>query len=74
MHIDAALFPAATAETPGAEGGGEPNASVFEVLEVRRSTEPECVLNQRGYGEIVVPGFGASDCRMKCGSHLKREK
>ena len=44
------------------------------VLEVRRSTEPECVLNQRGHGEIVVPGFGASDCRMKCGSHLKREK
>lgn len=40
MHIDAALFPAATAETPGAEGGGEPNASVFEVLEPKLRTSP----------------------------------
>lgn len=42
-----------------------------EVAEVRRSVEPECALNQATAGEIPVPGFGASDCRRGCGSHLK---
>lgn len=39
---------------------------------VRRSHQPECFLNARTRGEVVVPGFGASDCRSGCGSHLKR--
>jgi len=42
------------------------------VTEVRRATEDECRLNQATAGEIVAPGFGASDCRHGCGSHLKR--
>ena len=42
------------------------------VREVRRFAEPECEINQRGAGEALVPGFGASDCRAGCGSHLKR--
>ena len=42
------------------------------VLEVRRHGESECCVNQRVGGEIPVPGFGASDCRAACGSHLKR--
>ena len=42
------------------------------VVEVRRSTAVECALNQATAGTIVVPGFGASDCRNGCGSHLKR--
>lgn len=42
------------------------------VLEVHRSTTEECVWNQATRGEIVVPGFGATDCRRGCGSHLKR--
>ena len=41
------------------------------VLGVEVSDEPECALNQRTRGAIVVPGFGASDCRCGCGSHLK---
>ena len=41
------------------------------VLDVRRSNEPECVLNQRAGGEVLIPGFGASDCRARCGSHLR---
>lgn len=41
------------------------------VLEVRRSATPECALNQAVAGEIVAPGFGATDCRRGCGSHLK---
>ncbi|MCU0973827.1 MAG: GIY-YIG nuclease family protein [Burkholderiales bacterium] len=48
------------------------NAPGVRVVDVRRFDEPECVVNQRTTGEIAVPRFGASDCRAKCGSHLKR--
>ena len=41
-----------------------------EVTSVRRSAKDECVLNQAVRGAIVAPGFGASDCRAGCGSHL----
>ncbi len=41
------------------------------VREVRRSEIDECALNQATAGTIPVPGFGASDCRRGCGSHLK---
>ena len=42
------------------------------VREVLRYSSPECAINQRLVGEILVPGFGASDCRAGCVSHLKR--
>jgi len=42
-----------------------------QVLDVRRSARTECGLNAATRGRIVVPGFGASDCRAGCGSHLK---
>lgn len=42
------------------------------VLEVRRSDIDECALNQATEGNVVVKGFGATDCRRGCGSHLKR--
>lgn len=42
------------------------------VVAVRRSRRPECELNRATRGGIPVPGFGASDCRAGCGSHLKR--
>ncbi len=42
------------------------------VREVRRHADGECAVNQRCVGEIVVVGFGSSDCRLRCGSHLKR--
>jgi len=35
------------------------------------STEPECALNATVGGTIACPGFGASDCRAGCGSHLR---
>ncbi|HHM23598.1 MAG TPA: GIY-YIG nuclease family protein, partial [Bacteroidetes bacterium] len=41
------------------------------VLQVRTAAVPECALNQQPHGKILVPGFGASDCRSGCGSHLK---
>ena len=43
-----------------------------EIVEVIRSVVPECELNQRQPGGVIVPGFGASDCRAGCGSHLKQ--
>ncbi len=42
------------------------------IREVRRFSEAECLINSRTSGEVVVQGFGASDCRAGCGSHLKR--
>lgn len=42
------------------------------VIELRFSAEPECVLNQRTAGEVIVRGFGATDCCAGCGAHLKR--
>lgn len=41
------------------------------VVAVRRSRRCECGLNRGTRGTIPVPGFGASDCRAGCGSHLK---
>lgn len=45
-----------------------PGATVTRVV---RSTMDECALNQATPGASPVPGFGASDCRNGCGSHLK---
>ncbi len=47
-------------------------ASGVRVRELARFAEAECAVNQRTMGEILFPGFGASDCRAGCGSHLKR--
>lgn len=41
------------------------------VIAVKRSRSTECAVNQRTGGTIVAPGFGASDCRSGCGSHLR---
>ncbi|HEX22686.1 MAG TPA: GIY-YIG nuclease family protein [Chromatiales bacterium] len=46
-------------------------AHAVKVVDVSLSRDSECPLNQRVAGEIIVPGFGASDCRAHCGSHLK---
>lgn len=43
----------------------------MRVFEVRRSRRAECALNRTAAGTSLVPGFGASDCRAGCGSHLK---
>ncbi|WP_338034629.1 GIY-YIG nuclease family protein [Halorhodospira neutriphila] len=41
------------------------------VVAVARYAEPECRVNQRQGGRVLVPGLGASDCRSRCGSHLR---
>lgn len=40
------------------------------VLTVRRLAMPECEANMSVGGEVSVPGFGSSDCRAGCASHL----
>ena len=47
------------------------NTPGVRIVGVRRSGEKECFLNQGIRGRIVAPGFGASDCREGCGSHLR---
>ncbi len=42
-----------------------------DVTRVNRSQMDECRLNQQVEGEVIVKGFGASDCKAGCGSHLK---
>lgn len=41
------------------------------VTRVVRSRLEECRLNQSQAGTLPIPGFGASDCKHGCGSHLK---
>jgi Uri superfamily endonuclease len=47
-------------------------AAGVRIREVKCFSEAECAVNRNTAGEIPVPGFGASDCRAGCGSHLKR--
>ncbi len=47
------------------------DSPVAEVRRVLISTRPECELVRKGGGLVVVPGFGASDCRSGCASHLR---
>jgi len=46
-------------------------AEGVELVCVGRSARSECTLNRNVGGEVLVPGFGASDCRKDCGSHLR---
>jgi Uri superfamily endonuclease len=47
------------------------SSAAVQVVEVRRSRTEECVLNQMVRGDVLVAGFGASDCQAGCGSHLR---
>jgi Uri superfamily endonuclease len=47
------------------------NSKDVHVMGLNFSSHMECVLNQSCNGEILMPGFGASDCRHQCRSHLK---
>lgn len=41
------------------------------VLAVSTFSETECEVNRLVDGAIIAPGFGSTDCRNGCGSHLK---
>ena len=40
------------------------------IIKVRQSNSEECNLNQHVDGVTLVPGFGSSDCKKNCSSHL----
>ena len=46
-------------------------AASVRIIKVRISTLAECRLVAESGGKVVVSGFGASDCRHGCGSHLR---
>lgn len=41
------------------------------IEEIHLYTIAECRLNKITPGEIIIPGFGATDCKEHCCSHLK---
>ena len=48
------------------------SAPTVDIVKVLVSTISECELVVAGGCTVLVPGFGASDCRSGCGSHLRR--
>jgi Uri superfamily endonuclease len=46
-------------------------ASPSKIIGVELFDREECVVNQEAEGAILVPRFGATDCKNGCGSHLK---
>jgi Uri superfamily endonuclease len=44
------------------------------ITAVKMSTSGECALNRRTRGAVLFPGFGSSDCRSGCRSHLKYQE
>jgi Uri superfamily endonuclease len=46
-------------------------AGGVQVVDVRYSDDIECAVNAASRGRTVAMGFGATDCREGCGSHLK---
>jgi Uri superfamily endonuclease len=47
------------------------NPPEVQIVTVFYYAAPECVVNQKSAGSILIPRFGASDCQNRCGSHLK---
>ncbi len=46
-------------------------AQTAQVFKILRFKEAECEVNRRTLGQLLIPSFGASDCRAGCISHLK---
>ncbi len=42
-----------------------------DIIRVVRFAMPECAINRQTRGKVLIPGFGAGDCRNQCVSHLK---
>ncbi|WP_456443622.1 GIY-YIG nuclease family protein [Caldithrix abyssi] len=41
------------------------------IIAVQKFSAEECQVNQQSPGQILITGFGASDCLQNCGAHLK---
>ncbi len=44
------------------------NSNIFKI---EKYSTNECIINKKTKGKIVVRGFGSSDCKRGCLSHLK---
>ena len=42
-----------------------------KIVKIIKSELDECQLNKNTIGKFIVKGFGSSDCRKNCLSHLK---
>lgn len=42
-----------------------------EITKITKFTINECCLNKKTKGDILIKGFGSSDCKNNCQSHLK---
>lgn len=41
-----------------------------KITKTEKFSDEECELNKRTCGEIIIAGFGSSDCQNKCKSHV----
>ena len=47
------------------------NNKFTKIINVTKSQQEECDLNKSSKGNVLVNGFGSSDCKQLCRSHLK---
>ena len=47
------------------------NSKFTKIINVTKSQQEECDLNKSSKGNVLVNGFGSSDCKQLCRSHLK---
>ena len=47
------------------------SSDVSKIVKTVKSELDECDLNKKLKGRIIVKGFGSSDCKQNCESHLK---
>ena len=47
------------------------NNQEASIIKVERFTDPECMVNKKTKGLILIKQLGATDCRNSCVSHLK---
>ena len=49
------------------------NNDAVQIIDTKKSQLTECSLNKKTKGTIIIEGFGSSDCKSYCRSHLKYE-
>ena len=47
------------------------NSDAVQIINIKKSQMTECSLNKKTKGTIIINGFGSSDCKLCCKSHLK---
>ena len=50
------------------------NNDAVKIIDIKKSQMTECSLNKKTKGTIIIEGFGSSDCKLCCRSHLKYEE